>query len=284
MDRAHREVDRIISKAGREIKRIYADALARAKAVLKTAEADYRVQSQLLKGAELEAYRKQYFITSANAKARIKTLSNMLVQASKDANEVVKSYINESYIVGYNQTSKAVKRLYDITGERFSLLNETMLEYLMSKNPSIVPKTTVKVAKAEAWDTRRITREFRESVAKGESVNKMSRRLQKITGTDRNTALRHSRNMFTCAENRGRFNRHADNEKKFEKYGYRIRFQWLATNDDRTREHHRILNGTFANEEGYFQFGLRYAGDQDAPQEEWQNCRCTNIEVVEEIK
>lgn len=61
--------------------------------------------------------------------------------------------------------------------------------------------------------------------------------------------------------------------------------QWIATDDDRTRESHVELNGeiTYADGTGLFSNGLRYAGDTEGDIEEWINCRCDIIAYVPDI-
>lgn len=56
---------------------------------------------------------------------------------------------------------------------------------------------------------------------------------------------------------------------------------WLATNDERTRQTHRDVNGTSPNDDGVWVFpdgsALKYPGDPAGSAAEVINCRCTTI-------
>lgn len=52
--------------------------------------------------------------------------------------------------------------------------------------------------------------------------------------------------------------------------------QWIATQDDRTRDSHAELDGqiTYADGSGVYSNGLTHPGDENGDIEEWINCRC----------
>ena len=56
--------------------------------------------------------------------------------------------------------------------------------------------------------------------------------------------------------------------------------QWIAADDDRTRETHAELNGEIIPMGGTYSNGLQYPGDTSGPIEEWINCRCSNAPFV----
>lgn len=56
--------------------------------------------------------------------------------------------------------------------------------------------------------------------------------------------------------------------------------QWIAADDDRTRESHAELNGEIIPMGGTYSNGLQYPGDTSGPIEEWINCRCSNAPFV----
>ena len=56
--------------------------------------------------------------------------------------------------------------------------------------------------------------------------------------------------------------------------------QWIAADDDRTRESHAEINGEIIPMGGTYSNGLQYPGDTDGPIEEWINCRCSNAPFV----
>ena len=56
--------------------------------------------------------------------------------------------------------------------------------------------------------------------------------------------------------------------------------QWIAADDDRTRESHAELNGEIIPMGGTYSNGLAYPGDTTGDIEEWINCRCSNAPFV----
>ena len=56
--------------------------------------------------------------------------------------------------------------------------------------------------------------------------------------------------------------------------------QWIAADDDRTRESHVEVDREIIRLGDEYSNGLKYPGDTDGPIEEWINCRCSNAPFV----
>ena len=56
--------------------------------------------------------------------------------------------------------------------------------------------------------------------------------------------------------------------------------QWIAANDDRTRDSHVEVDGEIIPIGGKYSNGLAFPGDTSGPLEEWINCRCSNAPFV----
>ena len=56
--------------------------------------------------------------------------------------------------------------------------------------------------------------------------------------------------------------------------------QWIAADDDRTRESHAEINGEIIALGSRYSNGLEYPGDTSGDIEEWINCRCSNAPFV----
>ena len=56
--------------------------------------------------------------------------------------------------------------------------------------------------------------------------------------------------------------------------------QWIAADDDRTRESHAEINGEIIRLGDKYSNDLEYPGDTNGPIEEWINCRCSNAPYV----
>ena len=56
--------------------------------------------------------------------------------------------------------------------------------------------------------------------------------------------------------------------------------QWIAADDDRTRDSHAEVDGEIIPIGSKYSNGLEYPGDTNGPLEEWINCRCSNAPFV----
>lgn len=86
---------------------------------------------------------------------------------------------------------------------------------------------------------------------------------------------------MTSAQNAGR----EDSMKEAVELGVKMKREWVATLDDRTRHTHRDLHGVRVdvNEPWVTEYGdeIMYPGDPSADAGEVYNCRCTMRSVVE---
>lgn len=91
-------------------------------------------------------------------------------------------------------------------------------------------------------------------------------------------AIRAARTSVTAAQNAGRI----DGYSAAEKMGIKLKKQWMATLDSRTRHSHAMLDGVAIANEKVFDNGCRYPGDPNGSPEEIYNCRCTLIAVLDD--
>ena len=68
-----------------------------------------------------------------------------------------------------------------------------------------------------------------------------------------------------------------------EKMGIKVRKEWLATIDGRTRHSHAMLDGEQVDNEKKFSNGCMFPGDPNGPASEVYNCRCTLIAAVDGV-
>lgn len=91
-------------------------------------------------------------------------------------------------------------------------------------------------------------------------------------------AIRAARTSVTAAQNAGRI----DGYSAAEKMGIKLKKQWMATLDSRTRHSHAMLDGVAIENDKTFDNGCRYPGDPNGSPEEVYNCRCTLIAVLDD--
>lgn len=65
--------------------------------------------------------------------------------------------------------------------------------------------------------------------------------------------------------------------------GIKLKKEWLATLDARTRHSHAMLDGEQVAQDKKFSNGCRYPGDPQGPAWEIYNCRCTLIAAVDGV-
>lgn len=96
---------------------------------------------------------------------------------------------------------------------------------------------------------------------------------------NRASAIRTARTSVTAAQNAGRMDSYAAAEKM----GIKLKKQWLATLDGRTRHAHAMLDGQTAKTDKPFHvdgYEIMYPGDTSAPGYLVYNCCCTLIAAL----
>ena len=98
---------------------------------------------------------------------------------------------------------------------------------------------------------------------------------------NRASAIRTARTSVTAAQNAGRM----DSYHAAEGMGIKLKKQWLATLDGRTRHAHAMLDGQTAETDKPFHvdgYEIMYPGDTSAPGYLVYNCRCTLIAALDD--
>ena len=96
---------------------------------------------------------------------------------------------------------------------------------------------------------------------------------------NKSSAIRTARTAVTGAQNAGRM----DSYVAAEKMGIKVRKEWLATIDGRTRHSHAMLDGKVVDKDKKFGNGCMFPGDPNGPPWEVYNCRCTLIAAVDGV-
>lgn len=136
-------------------------------------------------------------------------------------------------------------------------------EYVRPKRPD--PKKNI------PWHNKRVESIVRSEMKKGHSVDKIAKKLYKVTDLDGVSAYRTARTGVTRAENEARI----DAMYEAQELGIKYDKIWIATLDARTRTSHRILHGERVPCEEYFSNELFEPADPDGDPAEIYNCRCS---------
>jgi len=125
-------------------------------------------------------------------------------------------------------------------------------------------------------------RVVKQGLINGQSYVKQAQALKKTFDGNAYNALRVVRTEGNRLANAGAYL----NSEDLKNEGVRIRRQWVATLDGRTRDSHQALDGQYEDDNGLFWIGgdsARYPGGFDDPAET-VNCRCTTIDVVQGLE
>lgn len=197
-------------------------------------------------------------------------LVNTDIVAMALVNDTLPSIIAESYnfvqSLGFAAADEA-----GLSVGTFQVYNARTVQALIKDNPDILKY--VNKEKDYTWNKDRINNAITHSIVNGDSIQKTSLRLQAVSSMDENSAIRAARTAMTAAENLGRNEGFHELKDK----GIPARLQWSATHDNRTRDTHILLDGTYQDEDGYFRvegIEIQYPGDPSAEPEMIYNCRC----------
>ena len=183
-----------------------------------------------------------------------------------------------AYTIAIPRQDKNGNWTKDVTdGVAFNLINEqTVRELVHDKNNHVEFRVNSVNRKSNyAWNKQQITNALLSGVLQGESVYKIADRFMIVQKKNMVAAIRNARTSFTSAQNAGSLNAMTQAVEM----GIKIKKQWMATRDKRTRDRHLEMNGEQQEVNKKFSNGLMYPGDAEGAPEEVYNCRCTMVTV-----
>lgn len=235
-----------------------------------------QVEAGKITEEEYGQWRNRHIVQSNQYKSTVDEISTMLVNTDVAAmamvNDAMPMVVAQSYnfteALGFEAAQKA-----GLTRGTFQVYNARSVQRIIKDNPNLLKEVDEDVDKN--WNREKVNREIVQGMVQGESIPKISERLQRVTNMDENAATRNARTAMTAAENMGR----AEAADDLKKQGIPMDEVWSATYDNRTRDSHLMLDGTVRDENGYFGADflihpLRYPADPEGDPEEIYNCRC----------
>ena len=161
----------------------------------------------------------------------------------------------------------------------FSLMDASTAQHMLTAGEALIAPPALNVAKDLAWNRKLLASQLTQGVMLGESIPKLAKRVRRVTGSNYAAAVRTARTAVTGAENAGRVRSYG----LARAMGIKLRKEWLATLDGRTRHTHRKLDKAKAPDPGTFDNGCRFPGDPQGPYSEICNCRCTLVPAIDGI-
>jgi len=172
---------------------------------------------------------------------------------------------------------------FSVTGdmEKLKEIKDKAVKRIAEKMiPASGNTLTQMLVENDTQSLNRLMTVIKQGLVNGESYEKQVRRVAKVFNGNASNAARVIRTEGNRNMNAGSFFVSEDLKEQ----GVKIRRQWVASLDSRTRDSHRELDGQFEDEDGYFWIGSdkgRYPTDFSEP-ENSINCRCSVIDIVED--
>lgn len=297
VDIAHRETDEVIETIEGELAKEYykaADALTeKLAAYMKQFTDQDAVQKKLLDAGKItekdyKDWRFRHIMMGKRWESLLETVAEDYANVNNIAKSVVHGHMAEVYALNRNFETFQIQKTGKLTYS-FDLYNRKAVEKMWRENPKLIPdprpgsKTALRIKKNKdvAWNKKQVQSVVTQAIVQGQSISEMARCLEEVTEKNYDAAVRNARTMMTSAQNAGR----EDSMKEAVELGVKMKREWVATLDDRTRHTHRDLHGVRVDvdEPWVTEYGdeIMYPGDPSADAGEVYNCRCTMRSVVE---
>lgn len=294
-DFGHKLTDKELAKLEQRIAKLYREAGEELQATIDAYFEQFKKRDEEMKsligtvqnGKEwTEADYKQWRLNQIGRGERYQAMRDKVAHRVTDANAVAVSYTNDAtpgiYSLNRNYSAYTIEQVAGNVG--FDLWDEQTVKRLMVEQPDLMPyyppKRALKRGIDLAYGKKQITASVTSSILQGKSIKHMADDLQKrITTMSRDSAIRTARTAVTGAQNAGRMDSYAAAEKM----GIKLKKEWLATLDARTRHSHAMLDGEQVAQDKKFSNGCRFPGDPQGPPWEIYNCRCTLIAAVDGV-
>lgn len=297
-DLGHQLTDKQLAALERRIAKLYREAGDELQETINAYFEQFKQRDEEMKaligtvqnGAEwTEADYKQWRLNQIARGERYQALRDKIAQRMTDANAVAVAYTNDAtpgiYSLNRNYAAYTIEQAAGNVG--FDLWDEQTVKRLMLEQPDLMPYYPPKRALRRgidlAWGKKQITASVTSSILQGKSIKHIADDLQnRISTMNRDSAIRTARTAVTSAQNAGRMDSYAAAQKM----GIKLKREWVATLDNRTRHAHAMLDGQQADIDKPFKvdgYDIMFPGDTSAPGYLVYNCRCTQIAVVDGV-
>ena len=294
-DLGHKLTDKELAKLERRIAKLYREAGKELQATIVAYFEQFKKRDEEMKaligtvrnGKEwTEQDYKQWRLNQIRRGERYQAMRDKVAHRATDANAVAVSYTNDAtpgiYSLNRNYAAYTIESVAGDIG--FDLWDEQTVKRLIVEQPELMPyypkDRALKRGIDLAYGKKQITASVTSSILQGKSIKGMADDLQRrIITMGRSSAIRTARTAVTGAQNAGRMDSYAAAEKM----GIKLKKQWLATLDNRTRHSHAMLDGEKVDQDKKFSNGCRFPGDPQGPAWEIYNCRCTLVADVDGV-
>lgn len=285
-DVAHKETDKRINRVRNRLADEYKQAEKELKkktdqyfAKFKEQDEQKRklVQEGKLSQQEYIEWRRNKMLYGETMRQNTERMAEYLANVDQRAADIINGQLAGVYATNYNFASYTVESKN--VGASFTLHDDRSVARLARDNPRLLPKVDPDKVKGQAWSRRKINNVITQGILQGKAIPDIAKGLSKVVGMEWNSAVRNARTAMTGAENAGRLGSYQDAKNM----GIKLRKQWMATLDERTRESHAAIDGEIVDIDKEFSNGLMYPADPDGEPAEVYNCRCTMVADLEGV-
>lgn len=279
-DVAHKETDKRINRVRNRLADEYKQAEKELKkktdqyfAKFKEQDEQKRklVQEGKLSQQEYIEWRKNKMLYGETMRQNTERMAEYLANVDQRAADIINGQLAGVYATNYNFASYTVES--KTVGASFTLHDDRSVARLARDNPRLLPKVDPDKVKGQAWSKRKINNVITQGILQGKAIPDIAKGLSQVVGMEWNSAVRNARTAMTGAENAGRLGSYQDAKNM----GIKLKKQWMATLDERTRESHVAIDGEIVDIDKEFSNGLMYPADPDGEPAEVYNCRCTMV-------
>lgn len=293
-DAAHLQTDKELAKLEKRIAKIYKEAADDLQKTIddyfaKFVKRDAKQRARLEAGEITEQEYKQWRLAQMGRGERFKALQSRVAERYTEANETAVRYVNDAtpgiYSLNRNYSAYTIEKVAGNVG--FDLWDEQTVKRLIVDNPEVMPyyppEKALKRGIDLAYGKKQISASVTSSILQGKSIPRIAKDLQtRIPDMNKASAIRTARTAVTGAQNAGRM----DSYVAAEKMGIKLKREWLAVIDKRTRHAHAMLDGQKAAMGEPFKVDgeeIMFPGDTSAPGYLVYNCRCSLVADVDGI-
>lgn len=293
-DYAHKLTDAQLAKLEQRIAKLYKEAADELTDTVKAyfeqfEKRDAAMKEKLDAGEITEQQYKQWRLAQMGRGKRFEALRDKVAERYTDANATAVAYVNDATpgIYSLNRNYAAYKIEQVSSKADFTLWDEQTVKRLIVEQPDLMPYYPPKRALKRGIDLKygkqQITASVTSSILQGKGIGKIADDLQsRMQDMSRASAIRTARTAITAAQNAGRL----DTYRAAQDMGIKLKKQWLATLDNRTRHAHAMLDGQTVDIDKPFKvdgYEIMYPGDSSAPGYLVYNCRCTQVSVLDDV-
>ena len=204
---------------------------------------------------------------------KVTSVATTLLTANRQANAMIEG--QKRAVFGENATWQAYQMEHDAGLDlSFGIYDSATVTRLLREEPELLPRKVVNGKKDMAWNRKNIANAVTQGIIQGESIPEIANRIAKQTSSTNMKAMtRYARTAMTGAQNAGRIEAMHDAQSM----GIKVKKQWIATLDNRTRDAHADLDGQVQEVDKPFESALgkiMYPGDPSAAPGNVYNCRC----------